>query len=133
MTYDESEFLRDLKQLQKDSAAARATGTPFMGVVEEIEVHTHMGLYVLDVHNGRGSITSCAVLFSSLAKHELPLKGHSVSGFLNNTVNPINLGHRQVLPVVDFKNCSAEQHIDSNDRSDNVVWLKTSTFRKLDP
>ena len=132
MNYDESQFISELKKLQKDSAAARASGTRFMGIVESIETHAHLGLYVLDVHNGRGSITSCAVLFSSLAKHEIPLRGHSVQGYLNNTVNPINLGHREVLPVVDFKNCSADQLLDSRDRPDNVVRLDTSTWKKLD-
>lgn len=131
MSYDQWRFIRELKETYKKSAEGMAVGQRFMGIVEDIEIHADKGLIVFDAHNG-GIIVSCGVPFDAMAKHEIPLHGDSVQGYLNHAVEPLDLGHRMVMAVLKFENISAgERAPDPADRlTGNVVWLDSSTFAK---
>ncbi len=131
MGYEESRFIRELKESFRQTAEGLRVGQRFMGIVEDIEIHADKGLIVFDAHNG-GIIVSCGIPFAAMAKHEIPMKGDSVQGYLNHAVEPLDLGHRMVMAVVKFENISAgERSPDPADRpTGNVVWLDSSTFAK---
>jgi hypothetical protein len=131
MSYDQWRFIRELKETYKKSAEGMAVGQRFMGIVEDIEIHADKGLIVFDAHNG-GIIVSCGIPFDAMAKHEIPLQGDSVQGYLNHAVEPLDLGHRMVMAVLKFDNVSAAERIpDKSEHFDTkVVWLDSSRLAK---
>ena len=101
-------FLSSLKTTFRACATGEYAAQPFIGVVESTEPHPDQGYMVFDVHSS-GAIYSCALPMNAqgVRKSDLPKTGDIVRSILNPHIDPVDMGHRRIMAVLDFENISA--------------------------